>query len=345
MLQIISISILSFLLISWLYAVVLSHNIKIERNTENLKLACREKAEVTFTIQNYSPLTAHIFYYMDDIPYFHIYNDENKGASELRAHEIKKISYKVSSHERGLFHAGPVKIRTSDPAGLFLIEKEIPCPLEITVRPARIKLITELMPGFPQGNLKIQNPCYEDITMRRSIREYKNGDELKRINWRASAKFGATSSQTLRLFTNQYEDSYDAPFFVFLNLGSEDYELRASSYYTEKAIEIAASIVEYSRFKRQRCGFAAFAEGFPYLAPHHNQADAILDILSVIKTTEGKLEYNPEQKFMHQLPTGTLFFKIGPNEVQTYFSKVESNMENINTTNTGILKKNGKQSN
>lgn len=332
LIQFICLGIIAVILLSFFYALVLKANIKVERNTNSLKLACKEKSDITITIKNYSQLTAHILYFFDSVPYFYIYNDGNKGLTALRPHEIKKVTYTVSSQERGLFHAGPVRIRTSDPLGLFLIDTEIPCPLEITVRPARIKLITETIPGFPQGNLKINNPIYEDITMRRSLREYKNGDEQKRINWRASARFDS-------LFTNQYENSYDAPFFIFLNLAEEDYELHNRNYYSEKAIEIAASIVEKSRVLKQRCGFAAYGSGFPYLPPRQNQADSILDLLSLISLEKGKLDYNPQKKFSHQLPAGTLFFLVGPEEVEKYFTKVSANQENINTSNIGVLRK------
>ena len=335
LLQFISLSILFVFLLSFFYAFILSRNIKVERNMEKLKLACKEKAEITFTIKNYCRLTAHILYFFDSIPYFYIFNDDNKGITVLHAHELKKITYTVTSQNRGLYKGGPVKIRTSDPLGLFLINKEIEAPIEITVRPARIKLITNAVPGFPQGNLKINNPCYEDITMRRSIRSYQNGDEQKRINWRASARFDS-------LFTNQYEASFDAPFFVFLNLAEEDYDLHNRTWYSEKAIEIAASIVEKARSLRQRCGFAAYASGFPFLPPRQNQTDCILDLLSVIKMESGKLDYDPEKKFKSQLPAGSLIFVIGPREVESYFIKVEANKENINTENTGIMRKNGK---
>ena len=336
LLQFISLGILFIFLLSFIYAKLLIKGIKIERNTEKLKLACKEHSEISFTIRNFSPVTAHILYFFDEIPFFQIFNDGNRGITRLRPREIKKITYEVMSRDRGLFHAGPVRIRTSDPLGLFLIDREIPCQLEITVRPARIKLITTAFPGFPQGNLKITNPCYEDITRRRSIREYMNGDEQKRINWRASAKFAS-------LYTNQYEDSYDAPFFVFLNLAEDDYELHTRSYHTEKAIEIAANIVEKSRILRQSCGFAAYASGFPYLPPRQNQADSILDILSVIKNEQGKINYDPIKKFRHQLPHGTLIFLVGPREVETYFLKVAASKENINTQKIGIIRKNGRK--
>lgn len=327
----------SVFVMSALYAWSLKNNIKAVRNISQLKLACKEKAEISFTLKNYSKLPAFMLYFFDNAPFFYIYGQENKGLIGLRSLEVKKVSYFVSMQDRGKYQIGPVSIKTSDPLGLFYVDIELAANIDVVVRPARIKLITETVPGFPQGQLKIDNVCYEDITMRRSIREYKNGDELKRINWRASARFG-------NLYTNQYEDSYDAPFFVFLNLAEDDYDLHDLRYHSEKAIEIAASIVEKARYFRQRVGFAAYGSGMPYLPPQRNQVDSILDVLSTIQIEKGHLNYNPEKVFKRQMPAGTLIFVIGPDEVINYFGKVDENKQDINTENVGIMRnKNGRK--
>lgn len=325
---------LCFILIiifSFICSKSLEKNIKIERSTEELKLSCGEKVEISFVIKNYSRFTAFVFYFMDQAAYFQIYGKDNQGLITLHSREQKKITYTVSAKERGLFEIGPVIIQTQDPLGLFTVKLELPPVLKITVRPARTKLITETQPGFPMGNLKIQNICYEDVTMRRSIREYQNGDEQKRINWRASAKFGG-------LFTNQFEDSYDAPFFIFLNLAEDDYNLHERQYHSEKAIEIAAALVEKSRYLRQQCGFAAYGTGFPYIRPAQNQADGILDVLSLIHLVPGKLDYDPVQRYKNQLPAGTLLFVVGPDEVEKYYLMVQANEEDLNTKKIGIMK-------
>ena len=121
LLQFVCLSVLFIFLISFLYSLVLSRTIKIERNTDKLKLACKEKSEISFTIKNYSLLTAHVLYFFDEVPYFYIFKDENKGVTTLRPHELKKVIYDVTAQNRGLYHGGPVRIRTSDPLGLFLI--------------------------------------------------------------------------------------------------------------------------------------------------------------------------------------------------------------------------------
>ena len=73
--QFICLATFAVLILSLLYAMVLKSNIKIERNTSTLKLACKEKSEIQFTIKNYSPLTAHVCYFFDSVPYFYIFND------------------------------------------------------------------------------------------------------------------------------------------------------------------------------------------------------------------------------------------------------------------------------
>ena len=161
----------------------------------------------------------------------------------------------------------------------------------------RINLITKAIPGRPQGALSIQNKIYEDITLRRSIRPYETGDEFKRINWFISAKYNS-------LFTNEYENSFDVPFFVFLNLAEDDYTLDLRHSKGETAIEIAAAIVEASKRFRQPCGFAAFGSDFPFLLPRQNQSESILDVLSLIKMVPGKLDYNPIEKLKQKHAKG-----------------------------------------
>ena len=322
LLQFIGFSLFFVICVSYVYAKILSNNIKVTRTIKELKLACKEETEISFALKNFCRLPAFICYYSDEAPYLYVYNNGNSGITTLRRHEIKHVTYRIAAQYRGLYPVGPVKIKTSDPLGLFEVDIEVPCELKIMVRPARIKLYAETHPGFPQGVIKINNPVYEDITMRRSVREYINGDEQKRINWRLSAKFG-------ELFTNQYEESYDAPFFIFLNLAEEDYELKNRSYHSEKAIEIAAALVELSRKHKQRCGFAAYGTDFPYLKPRQNQADVILDILALINLEKGHLPYNPEKKFRHQMPAGTMIFTVGPKEVENYFLKLEAGKEAV----------------
>jgi len=329
--QAIAISSLLIILFSYIWALSLSKGIKLKRNEAEIKTVAYEKLTISFTITNNSLFPALICYVLDNIPYLHVFEKGNERLFMLGAKAKKTFFYQANALQRGLYKAGPILVRTKDPLGLFDIELEIECNQRILVRPARIQLKTIAQPGLPQGNIKINNPIYEDITMRRCLREYKNGDELKRINWRASAKYNS-------LYTNEYEATFDAPFFVFLNLAKDDYPLKECNENGEKAIEIAASIVNTAARLKQRCGFAAYAASFPYIKAGENQTDCILDILSLIQMQEGSLNYDPVKKLKNELSTGTLLFIVGPEEVSLYKDKIFAKQYGINTKSLGIMR-------
>ncbi|MBR5645530.1 MAG: DUF58 domain-containing protein [Treponema sp.] len=319
------------ILISFFYALIIKKNLSVERYSGELKLFCKERTKISFTIRNYSLLPVFVCHYTDNAPHFYVFQNKNTGLVSLRARQKIRIDYEVYSQDRGEYIIGPAVLKFYDPLFLFTITKEIHSELKIIVRPQRLKLITVTVPGIPQGGLKINNPVYEDITLKRTVREYKNQDEPKRINWRISAKFQ-------KLFTNEYDNSYNAPFFIFLNLARDDYDFHTNSIDMEKAIEIAACIVEKADYLRQAVGFASYAEKSMFLLPENNQGDAIMDILSLIKPADGKLPYDPVKQFKSKLKNNTLFFSIGPQEVRWYSGKVLRAKENINTENTGIRK-------
>ena len=329
--QLAALTILFIILVSYFWARILVKNITVERDNAEIRTVSFEKLTISFTVINKSRVPAFMCYVLDNIPFLHVFDKQNERLFMLHGYEKRTFFYQANAMSRGLYTAGPIRIKTFDPLGLFTIDLEFECTQRILVRPARIQLKTKAHPGLPQGNIKINNPVYEDITMRRSIREYKNGDELKRINWRASAKFN-------NLFTNEYENTFDAPFFVFLNLAKEDYPLHMRSEKGEKAIEIAASIVNTAAKLKQRCGFAAYGSGFPFIKPGENQADCILDILALIQMEEGKLEYNPEIKLKPELSTGTLLFIVGPEHVELYNDKIAAKQYGITTQTLGIMK-------
>ena len=330
--QIICFTVFLSIVFSYIYIKIIDRCLLIERNLEVIKLACTEQSDIQLSIKNYSWLPVFVCYIYDDVSYIYVFRNENRDIIRLRPKEIKIMTYRIQVQERGEFFAGPVTVKINDFLHLFTLEKEIAVKMKIMVRPARIKLNTVALPGLPMGNIGIKNICYEDITMRRSIRDYKNGDELKRINWRASAKYN-------ELFTNEYQDTFDVPFFVFVNLAEDDYRLDQRKYKMERALEIAAAIIEKSAVLKQRCGFAAYASDFPYLKPAMNQTDCILDIISVIKPVSGKLDYEPMQKFRQQLPYGTLFFLVGPKEVDFYDDKFMAEKTDMDTENLGISRK------
>lgn len=332
LIQFIALTVFFFILLSYLYVSFVSSHLVVERTIDTIKLANHEQFDIKFAVKNYSRLPVFGCYIYDSPSTLFVFDKATDFMCRLRPREIVNLSYRIQAQNRGEYIVGPISLSVSDPLYLFTAKNEFESNLKIIVRPANISLGVEFFPGLPQGTLKTNNLCFEDVTMRKCIREYKPGDELKRINWRASAKYND-------FFTNEYQYTYDVPVFVFVNLAEEDYELHNRLYMAERALEIAAAIVKRAGQLRLSCGFAAYGTDFPYLKPAQNQTDFILDILSTIRMEEGKLDYEPVSKFKQQLPFGTLLFVIGPKEVTSYELKTQAQKTDIDTTSLNIVRR------
>ena len=101
-------------------------------------------------------------------------------------------------------------------------------------------------------NIAVLNRLYEDVSRFRSLREYQPGDELRRINWKVSARLG-------KLHTTEYNPSLYFPILVLLNLCAPDYPLEGRYPHMERAIELAGSLVAYFPGLKQQVGLIAAA--------------------------------------------------------------------------------------
>ena len=307
--QCIMLSVVIGVILSRLYSAVLKRSLAVSRPVTFLRAACGDTFTLSFTVTNNSRLPAFVCYVHDNQGSLSLANGQNRFLFTLRPHEMRSVSYTVFGTSRGIYRIGPVIVSASDPLGIFPFSVSFDAECKVLMHPAEIRYPIVLDSGIPQGSMSIQNICYEDVTMRRSLREYRSGDELKRINWRASAKYG-------NLFTNEYQNTFDCPVFVFLNLALDDYPLEQRYDKGEKAIKIAAEIVRNAEMLHQKCGFASYAKDFPYLPPASNQAGCILDILATIQMEKGSLTYNPMETLKLRLPDRTRIFIVGPDTVQ-----------------------------
>ena len=123
--QIICFAVLLTELLCFLYALILSKKIQIERNLSTMRLHSGEQAEITFSIINYSRLPVFVCYVYDDISYIYVYDNGNRKLILLRPKEIKKISYRIHVQQRGEFYAGPVTLSFQIHLIFFLSQKKL----------------------------------------------------------------------------------------------------------------------------------------------------------------------------------------------------------------------------
>jgi uncharacterized protein (DUF58 family) len=163
-------------------------------------------------------------------------------------HAKIKIDYMLTPQRRGYYKVGPLRYSSGDLLGLTSIKQIEGSPSYLTVYPKVYPFSFVKIPSrSPLGNLKHEQPIFEDPSRPIGKREYQSGDSLRRIDWKASASVG-------RLQVKQFEPSIALETVLFLNLNPEEYQLKTRFLATEIAISIAASLANWIISKKQTVG-------------------------------------------------------------------------------------------
>lgn len=207
----------------------------------------------------------------------------------LGPREKTRLSYNLKAHKRGYYTIGPLHVSSGDLLGMSA-EKHSEGPTDhLTVYPRVIALTDVRLPSqSPMGTMRHKQPIFEDPTRPMGKRDYRAGDSMRRIDWKATATTG-------RMQTKLFEPSIALETVIFLNLNAPDYHLRMRFEGTELAIVVAASIASWVVSKRQSTGLISngldplSADSHPVpLQPRKGRAHLmrLLEILARIRSIE-----------------------------------------------------------
>jgi len=139
----------------------------------------------------------------------HVFTDIAKGGAV-------EISYTFRPAVKGEYAIGPLVLRIRDPLGLQYEELRIPVEARLIVAPRmedvrRVRVVPRRV-RQPIGLVRSRQVGTGLEFF--SLREYEPGDEIRRVNWKASARRD-------RLFTNEYEAERSGDAILILDARSE----------------------------------------------------------------------------------------------------------------------------
>ncbi|MBI3269923.1 MAG: DUF58 domain-containing protein [Planctomycetes bacterium] len=138
---------------------------------------------------------------------------------------------------RGVYKLGPMKVELSDPLGLFTAVREFDVPMDFLVyprtAPIRPLALAGRRPIFTSGHDTVASPGLGDLYM--GTREFRQGDEIRRIHWNASARWG-------RLIVKEFEKDVTQEVTIFLDLDQRNARGIGQRSTIEIAIRVAASL-------------------------------------------------------------------------------------------------------
>ena len=161
------------------------------RTVEPTHASSGEAVVVSLTITNRSRLSTGAMMLEDQLP-LQLDGRARFVLDGLASREARTVSYRLPNLPRGRYRTGPLRVRLTDPFHLIDLMRSFAATSEFVVRP----IIEHLPPVAPplshdigdnSGSHSIGAHGADDA----STREYRTGDDLRKIHWRSSAHQGA----------------------------------------------------------------------------------------------------------------------------------------------------------
>ena len=133
----------------------------------------------------------------------------------VRPGEEKNFNYEVIPTKRGAFFFPAIYAYRVGRMGLCRVYLSCAAPMEYKVYPnvrdlSKFRLMTQNKRLIPQGEriTRLRGPGSEF----ESLREYVEGDDIRKINWMATAREG-------KIIVNQYRTERNQPVFILIDAG------------------------------------------------------------------------------------------------------------------------------
>ncbi|MGW2561252.1 DUF58 domain-containing protein [Streptomyces sp. NPDC001514] len=248
------------------------------------------EARVHLRIDNVSRMHTGLLMLQDHVPYV-LGPRPRFVLDRVEAGGRREVSYRVRSDLRGRYPLGPLQLRLSDPFGMCELTRSFSAYDTLTVVPR-----TEALPpvqlageatGYGDGRQRSLALAGEDDVI---PREYRHGDDLRRVHWRSTARYG-------ELMVRREEQPQRARCTVLLDTRRIAYQGAGPDSAFEWAVSAAASVL-VNMLER---GFAvrlltdtgssvpaAGAEGFAGSTQDSaDSAGLMMDTLAVVDHSDG----------------------------------------------------------
>lgn len=167
------------------------------------------------------------------------------------AKSSRVLSYAITALRRGYYQIGPTIAETGDLLGLHRRFRALETTDYLLVLPRLIPLASyDIASRRPIGEVNVTYRLLEDPTMIAGIRQYQNGDPLRSVHWRATARTG-------QLQCKQYQPTSVAGATLVLDLHERSNPDRHEPIRSDLAVTAAASICHTLLLTQQQFGLVS----------------------------------------------------------------------------------------
>lgn len=220
----------SLLLICFVFILIAKKSIKLKLDLKKHNIYVGEKLEYTICLKNNS-----IFPYL----FIDLYDKSGQVSitTNLMPLKNKVIDRFFVSKRRGIYQIGFISIKIKDPFGIFQVTRSFDSRCKICVYPRVYNLNMSLPAKIETGSIDTNNRTYEDYTNLSNLREYVDGDSLKKVHWKISAK-------KQKLYVKEYEFTASNGLYILWDLDVNHYKKDIDGIIDEYGAECMISITK-----------------------------------------------------------------------------------------------------
>ena len=200
------------LILSWLWSRTVLAGIELRRFPSAGTSQVGQRVDEVFELRNHGRMPKMWLELTDYSTLPH--HESSRVVANLRRGGRRRWQIRTQCRARGHYMLGPMRVRSSDPLGLFMQELRLPDRTGITVFPVAVDLphFTPVVSDL-SGDERIRLRTPVATTNASSVRDYTTGDAQNRIHWLSSARRN-------RLIVKEFELDPSAHVQLFLDLAA-----------------------------------------------------------------------------------------------------------------------------
>ncbi len=260
---------------AWLVVRASRQRLASGRSVRPLRTSVGGRVAVTVRVENPGRFDTGVLLLEDRLPYQ--FGPGVRFVVPGIAHgDRETLGYELVAAARGRYTIGPLAVRMSDPFGLVQVTAELGGVSEVIVWPRVEPLAPPGMGGeFANANATRVRRLFTQGEEFYTTREYRDGDDLRKVHWRSSAKRG-------ELMIRQEETPWQARALVAVDLRRAAHRGQGDAGSFERTVSAAASMAVRLARSGYQLGLVTDDGQQVRPSPGTDQATAVLDFLATV---------------------------------------------------------------
>ena len=306
-------------LVSWLWNRLCLEEVHYQRHIAQTRVFRGEETKLTISLVNRKPIPLGRVEIEDEFPEEIEIRDARvapgsnpksmilRHDTSLSWYERVTWEYTIRCDTRGFYRFGPARMESGDIFGFYESEATYKANDYLLVYPRVIPLPELGLPPIrPLGETRGGIEIYQDPSRPWGIREYRAGDPLKTVDWKATAR-----AQQLQVRVFEPSSTFTVILIVAVETAERPWE-GYSPTNLERIITAAASIASYAAERQYSIGL--FSNGVPILtdrpmklepATSPEQLTIVLEALATVRPMPTGPMANQLSQNFRQFPMGS----------------------------------------